>query len=199
MSNPPKITLLYLKHTGHVLAALTRNAAPGQPLPARELAAEGALVRRLKTAPADVSFLVPASELDSLVVNGDDAILTAPREYRAVPGDEAAAFVPANVPQNGPLDLDLIVDADHATFTLKVANGVQVVAPADLPVSAQVYDENVPVSLPRDKPAIAKGFVKEGQFKVVLNLSRTLPASPNYQVIKLVAGVRPSVQGLQIP
>ena len=73
-----KMTLLFVKHTGHILAAVTRSADPTGEISAEDLARGGLLVRGFN---GDTQFEVPSRELDVLTVDLDPALLLQPRAF----------------------------------------------------------------------------------------------------------------------
>ena len=73
-----KMTLLFVKHTGHILAAVTRSADPTGTISAEDLARGGLLVRGFN---GDTQFEVPPRELDVLTVDLDSALLLQPRAF----------------------------------------------------------------------------------------------------------------------
>lgn len=72
-----KMTLLFVKETGHVVAGLTRAADPEANLTADVLAGE-ALSVRLNP---DTEFLVEPDQLDVLITDFDEGVLAAPRMF----------------------------------------------------------------------------------------------------------------------
>jgi hypothetical protein len=73
-----KMTVLFVKHTGHVLAALTRNADPEGKISAEDVARGGLLVRGLG---GSEQFKVLPEELELITVDLDPALLRQPRAF----------------------------------------------------------------------------------------------------------------------
>jgi hypothetical protein len=73
-----KMTVLFVKHTGHVLAAVTRSANPTGQISAENLARGGLLVRGFA---GNEQFKVPPEELDVLTTDFDSALLLQPRAF----------------------------------------------------------------------------------------------------------------------
>jgi hypothetical protein len=79
-----KMTVLFVKHTGHVLAAVTSNADPTAKISAGDLARGGLLVRGFPAIPpttGNEQFEVPPGELDVMSVDLDPALLLKPRNF----------------------------------------------------------------------------------------------------------------------
>lgn len=82
----PRMTVVFVKHTGHVLAALTRTAAADAAMSAADVAGPGLLVRSAGASDADLE--VPAEELDVVVTDLRPEVLLEPRAYRVLKNGE---------------------------------------------------------------------------------------------------------------
>ena len=77
-----KMTVLYVKETGHVLAALTRVAAPGGKITQEDVVGQG-LPFRVADLGAILQFNVPVNDLEMLVVDLDTDLLLWYSQYSA--------------------------------------------------------------------------------------------------------------------
>jgi hypothetical protein len=174
-----KMTLLFIKHTSHILAAVTRNADPTAKISAEELARGGLLVRGLVG--SDAQFEVPPGELDIATVDLEPTLLLQPRAF----------FIDED--QEPPLPI--ISGATVNTVTLTATTVT--VKPDNTPV---LNDTNVWVLITGGnltQPQIAKGLVQSGQ------PSTAFPLVPleagNYDVLTFVATRQPHVLNHSIP
>jgi hypothetical protein len=77
-----KMAVVFVTHTGHVLAALTRAAATEAKILTADLAGPGLLVRSPDALDPDLE--VPADELDVLVTDFKEEVLLNPRAYQVL-------------------------------------------------------------------------------------------------------------------
>jgi hypothetical protein len=179
---PDKMTLLFVKHTGHILAAVTRSADPTGTISAEDLARGGLLVRGFdSTRPShQFEFEVPSRELDVLTVDLEPALLLDPRaffvdENKKVPMPVAGGSVPLPGVQ---------LTATQVTVT-----------PISTPPGSTVSDDTkVWVQIiggDLTQPLIATGTVPRGQSNVAIPL---VPLrTGDYDVLTFVATLPPFV------
>lgn len=77
-----KLTVVYLKDAGHVLAALTRADPPQQAEPASALVGIGLPVRFIDNLPADVTL--PAQDLATVTVDDQPEVVVGPQGFQVV-------------------------------------------------------------------------------------------------------------------
>lgn len=167
-----KMTLLFVKHTGHILAAVTRSADPTGTLSAEDLARGGLLVRGFSS---DTQFEVPPRELDVLTVDLDSALLLQPRAF----------FVDENqkvpVPVSSGTVNSVLLSATQVT--------VQPLASSPVPEDTKVWVQITGGDL--TQPLIAAGTVPTGGTSVALPL---VPLhAGHYDVLTFVATLPPHV------
>jgi hypothetical protein len=163
-----KITLLFVEHTGHVLAAVSRSADPTGPISAGELAAGGLLVRGLRD---QVQFEVPSVQLAVLTLDLDPVVLLQPRAYAIV--QEQAVPLPST-------------PAPTVTLTaINVEVKLNDDAPAETKVWLQIEGGNLTA------PVVTQGLISTGEKSVIL------PIEPlglgTYDVLVLVVDYLPFV------
>lgn len=95
-----KVTIICVKKTGHILAALTRAADPEAEVKVEDLAGEELVVRGVGN-PTTASypnarFLVPAGELKAVVVDSTPGLAENPRGFRLDDQGEVQALDPTN-------------------------------------------------------------------------------------------------------
>ena len=112
-----KMTVLFIKKTGHIVGALTRTADPASKPTAAALAGAGLLVRGPKPDPASrktISFVVSPDSLDTAVVDFDPDVFGAPMGF-AVNG---SAGVIAKLGTKSILIPDPTLEISHVTVRL---------------------------------------------------------------------------------
>ena len=77
-----KLTVVYLKDTGHVLAALTRADPPQGTEPVSALVGTGLPVRFVGRPPADVT--VPAEDLAAVTVDDQPEVVISPQSFQVI-------------------------------------------------------------------------------------------------------------------
>jgi hypothetical protein len=168
-----KMTLLFVKHTGHVLAALTRSADPTGEISAADLALGGLLVRG---ASGQKQFEVPSEQLDDLTVDLEPVVLLQPRAYTADQG------------QAVPLPSTTAPAVTLTATDVKVTLSAQ--ATAETKVWLQVDGGNL------TSPRVADGVIPTGMPAVTLPIEALDPG--NYDVFALVSGYLPFVHSQTI-
>ena len=79
-----RFTVIYLKATGHVLAALTRADPPADAEPVTALVGGGLPVSRIGAAAADIT--VPANVLAAVTIDDDQPnVMTSPQAFQVAP------------------------------------------------------------------------------------------------------------------
>lgn len=191
-----KMTVLYAKHTGHVMAALTRAVvaeAPSQLTQAQKLEAEAAEARMLAGSVLVVrdflhaatgsliadQFLIPAEQIAARTSDPEENILLSPRDYARDPEDK---LMPLGTPT--PSIQTVAINANRDAVVVTLQNAVS----ADTPVWVHIR----PTGQTTGDPQIALGIIRASQREIALNV-RTLPAGGNYFMLTLVSGYRPII------
>lgn len=173
-----KITVLCVKKTGHVLAALTRAADPESEITVEELAGEeGLLVRGLAVPPdPNALFFVPAAELKAAVVDSKPGVIESPRRFYLDENDEVQ-----------PLDAARAVSSVAVSAApVKVTVNVNAAAQADK-AAVWVY---VPEQDPSQSQTLT-GEKPENALSVALDAAPLGPGAPHYFLV-LVEGALPN-------
>jgi hypothetical protein len=168
-----KMTLLFVKHTGHVLAAVTRSADPTGKILTGDLALGGLLVRGFS---GQEQFEVPPEQLDVLTVDLEPVLLLQPRAYTV---DQGQAVPLPNI--TAPT---VALTATDVTVTLSGP------VPADTKVWSQVDGGNL------TSPRVADGVIPAsvGASAVTLRIEAVDPGT--YNVLVLVGGRLPFADSL---
>lgn len=185
-----KMTVVYIKKTGHVVAALTRATDPGEKFPVASVAGTGLLVRNRKKAPSAAAgngeqLLLPLDSLDTASVEYNVEVFGSPLSF-AVGGGVAAR-------QGG--IFPTITGFTVSGITVALASGT---AKEDLDVWVQV-EEAEPVQDTPERRFVA-GTIKAGDSSKSLSFTippgQTIVSLPNptgdYFVLVLLAGHMPS-------
>jgi hypothetical protein len=163
------LTVYFSSRTGHVLGAVTR-AAGTIPSPPRAASLEDVLVRGVKTFfpyPAFLSFLVPATELSTLVLPPHPSLLPKPLDFQ----------VPAQIDKVERLPNLTVTSVDLTATEITVA--VYPAVAEDTAVWVLIIGNTLTV------PRIASGVIFAGNTEAKLPLGTTL-APGNYDVLTLV-------------
>jgi ABC-type glucose/galactose transport system permease subunit len=115
-----KLTVVYLKDTGHVLAALTRADPPAADQPVGALVNKGLSVSAVDTTAADIT--VPVANLASVTVDDNQPeVLTSPQNFQVVQDPQGQA--PPQVKNVGVAGSTVSVALDHTSgATVTVTN-----------------------------------------------------------------------------
>ena len=115
-----KLTVVYLKDTGHVLAALTRADPPTAAEPVDAFVSKGLPVSSVDVTAADIT--VPVTNLASVTVADDQPeVLTSPQSFQVVQDPQGQA--PPQVKNVGVLGSTVSVALDHTSgATVTVTN-----------------------------------------------------------------------------
>jgi hypothetical protein len=148
-----QMTLLFVKHTGHILAAVTRSADPMGKISAEDLARGGLLVRGFN---GDTQFEVPSRELDVLTVDLEPALLLQPRAFFVDENKKVLMPVPGGI-ENKVSEVKL--SATDVTVTPLHGS-----VPEDTKVWVQITGGDL------TQPLIATGTVPTGGTAVALPL-----------------------------
>ncbi len=177
-----KMTVLYVKQTGHVLAAVTRVAAPDGKIVPDELAGSGLLVRGLGNNLQ--TFELPTPELDVQVVNLESNLLLRPWAYSF---DDASKSV------------SLVTAAISATTVLTKTQVTVTLGQAVVATTAKLMIQIQGGSLA--KPLIIK--IPDTQIgtttTTVINVPIVTLDDGDYQMVIFVSGRLPSVSSITFP
>jgi hypothetical protein len=196
-----KMQVLFVKQTGHVLAAFTRTADPEGTPSIKALVGNGLLVRNKKTIaptppgpPGGETFLVLPDSLDLAVVDFDSGVFALPSSF-AAGGGKVEPLGNATSSSSTPVTL--------SNNKLKVDLGN--VTPVDLKVWAQVQE----VTTGGDSKPVTR--VMEGKIdktqsfaELALTISPGVPAASipqpaTYYILTLVEGLRPFFTTASLP
>jgi hypothetical protein len=172
-----KMTLLLVKETGHIVAALTRAADPEAALKTDLLAGEALLVRYFGNITADgygaTEFLVQPDQLDVLITDLDAGVVSNPRGFFVDASKEARPLnLVAAVSVTSPLASNAQIVITAAP-TEKAKVWIQVVGPP--PAIPQVATEEIPADGPN----------------VTVDIRPLDQPATDYHVLVLVAGLQP--------
>lgn len=168
-----KMTVLFVAHTGHVLAAATHGAALVTSSPAA-LAEGGLALRRLQE-----SFTLDPAELQAATVEPMEPLLLQPFGYRIVDGTPEPVAAAAN-----PLPAPVLA-ASQVTVNLP--------APAAEETPVWVHIEGGSLS----RPVVVMGKVPETAGQVALQIASLDPDT--YRLLTLVPGLPPLATSHQVP
>ena len=180
-----KMTLLYVKRTGNVLAFVTRNSEPEGEVTADVLAGSGLLVRYAGL-PADTGFttaqfLVPADSLEVKIADYDELVAQTPRNFYIDPDSKDVAQVDATLSASTPTKIN--------NTQIKVKLGG--IVAEKTPVWVQVSGADP------DKAQVREAEIDKNADQVDINLLTLDPGQ--HSVLVLVAGGRTFVDQFTIP
>ncbi len=183
-----KLTVVYLKDTGHVLAALTRADPPPGDEPVTALVGGGLPVSAVGAKPAD--FTMPAKDLDTLTVDDDrPEVLIDPQKFQVVKDPQGLA--PPTVTyvgvQGGSVSLNLDT-ASGATVTV-----TDVSSATSLPAVVVLQKVTSP-SLP--PTVLAPVTVAVGPAGTVVAGSTGFAKNDRWNLVAFVQGQRPKASGV---
>ena len=141
-----KLTVMYLKDTGHVLAALTLADPPGGDEPVGVLVGTGLPVSFIGGLAAGVTFL--ARDLASVTVDDQPEVVVTPQDYQAVPDPQGQA--PPQVKNVGPTGQVILAITASGGATVTVANPL-------VPAIVVLQKVTPPSSPPTILPPVAVG------------------------------------------
>jgi hypothetical protein len=179
-----KMTLLFVKHTRHVLALLTRAADAEGAAAAEELAGAALLVRYVgdttRTFTPQANFNVPADELDAKTVDFDPDTFENPRAFSL---DEENVVRPHDLTASG------LAAAPPSGSTTQVKVSLTANVSDDTPVWLNVTDGT--------SAQTRTGQIAAGTNSVNINVAQLSPGT--YYVLALVAGFPPNSFTFNIP
>ncbi len=194
-----KMTILYLKDSGHAMAACTR-ATVGDEVAAADsdqskdtvlaLAGEALLVRGFRGQPGDTpnatQFAIPAEELAALTLERDDDQLLTPRAYSV--SEENRLQVPAA----GDAPAPVTKGTDTSILYVDLV--------ADVLVERHILLHVVPLAGAAGKARFCHEIYKPGSATAhEVSFGMGEPLKGDYDVLMLVAGLRPAVRRLTVP
>jgi hypothetical protein len=166
-----KMTVLFVGHSGHALAAVTRNADSTGNISAKDLARDGLLVRAITS---DEQFEVPHKELEVVTVDLNTALLFQPRAF-IIDGGQ-----PVQTPNATVFSVEL------TSAEVKVQVGLPVVE--ETKIWVQVGGGNL------TEPRVAKGSIVAPARSAVLQIGPLAPG--DYYVLALVSKTQPFIDTL---
>lgn len=168
-----KMTVLFVKDTGQVVAALTRAADPEAKLAADLLAGEALVLRYLGNPTAigygDNEFLIESDELDVLIPDLDTDVIANPRSFIV---DENQTVQPAN-------SFTTVTPSFPNTAQIRIAVGAAVAQEAKVRVEI--------IDLDTSERQVVTGKIAAAAMEVDINL-RPLTPLTFHEVLTLVQG-----------
>lgn len=179
-----KMTVIFVKDTGNVVAALTRAADPEAQLTADILAGESLVLRYVgdpsETGYGETDFLIESDQLNVLIPDFEKDVLSGPRQFWV---DRDEKVVPTDA---------------VTTITAAFPNVTQI----RITLSAATVEESkVRVEIVGPNPddrQIVTGTIAAGVATVTINL-RPLPASTDHDILTFVQGLAPNFLRLSTP
>lgn len=179
-----KMTVLFVKDTGQVVAALTRAADPEAKLTADLLVGEALVLRYIGDPTAlaygFTDFLIESDELDVLTPDLDTDVISSPRSF----------FVDSNqkaVPSNS-----------FTTVTPSFPNVTQILITLSVAVTPESKVRVEIVKLGTAERQVATAKIAAGGKLVDVNL-RPLEPTTSYDVLTLVQGFEPDRRIIDAP
>jgi hypothetical protein len=190
MSTPKTMTVVFVKTSGNVLAAVTQAAKATDGLSAASLAGEGLPVRKVwnlrKTPPlAEVfggSYLIPNDALDIAEVPLDPEVLFLPRSFVYDPVRKALAPPPT---------LGAIDTSVHAFTATRLTVRLTGAAPVDTPVWIQVSGGAL------TPPFSTEGMIPKNNTDLVVDHDTFSPAT--YSILIFALGYLPNSISKTLP
>jgi hypothetical protein len=169
-----KMTLLYVKQTGHVLGAVTREADPDGAITPQALAQGGLLVRGFST---NEQFEVPPEQLNVLTVDLQEVVLLDPRGYVVDEEEQSVGNLPG-------------LTAPTVTLTPKDVT-VALATASDVKVWVQIAGASL------TQPQVVTGTIPAGGLSVVMQIETLGPGQ--YQTLTLATDREPKSDTKSIP
>jgi hypothetical protein len=185
-----KMQVIFIKQTGHVLAAFTRGADPEGKPAVEALVGTGLIIRNKKQilppppaiAPTGETIFVPSDSLDVVAVDFDPETFTSPLTFAA--GGGKVELLGSIAPPSA-----LTLAEDKLTITTTHPN--------DLKIWAQVQKVPTPTDT-EQMTRVMEGIIEKGATSADLTLTifpggpaATIPKPADYYVLVLVEGQRP--------
>ena len=193
-----KMTVLYVKDTGQVMAAVTRAAlTEAEPAPdgdgpspeVKALVGDSLPVRSFLDQatgfPNPTLFSVPADQFAALTVDRDEDQLLSPRSYTVLDGKKI------EVPSATALPTPATAGSDHSTLEVTLSADVL----ADLPVALHVVPVNGTAGSPQHLQGVFRPATASAR-KVSFSLRAALAGT--YDVLILLKGYRSGVRRLVV-
>ena len=193
-----KMTVLYVKDTGQVMAVVTRaalaeaasagaadGAAPevlalvGDSLPVRSFLDQGTGLLN------PTVFSIPADQLAALTVERDEDQLLSPRSYTVLDGKQI------EVPSATALPTPATAGSDHSTLQVGLSADVL----ADLPVALHLVPEAGTAGSPQHLQGVFRPATASAQ---LVTFSLRAPLAGNYGVLILLKGYRSGMRRLVV-
>ena len=193
-----KMTVVYVKDTGQVMAAVTRAAlaeaapaaaADGTSPEVQALVGDSLPVRSFLNAatsiPNPTLFSIPADQLATLTVDRDEDQLLSPRGYTVLDGKKI------EVPSATPLPTPATAGSDHSTLEVTLPADVL----ADLPIALHL----VPVAGTAGNPQHLQGVFRPKTASAhLVTFSLRAALAGTYDVLILLKGYRSGMRRLVV-
>jgi hypothetical protein len=176
-----KLTVVFLKDSGHVLAALTRADPPAANEPVSALVETGLPLAVIDGAPADVTF--PVANLDAVTVDDQPEVLLDPQGFQVI--QDPQNLLPPKVTSVG-------VVGSVVTPSISATTGaaVQVTGPPPLTLMAVVVLQNVTAPA---QTRIRVGKVTPGSPPAVVDSKGVYTVGDKWTVYTFVQTLQPTV------
>lgn len=183
-----KLTVVYLKNTGHVLAALTRADPPAGDEPVSALVGAGLPVSAINAAPADVTM--PAQDLAAVTVDDDQPeALINPQNFQVVPDPQGQRPPQVkNIGSAGQVVLSVTTSGAKVTVTN---------VPSATALPAVVVLQKV--TSPSVAPGIIPVTVTVGPGGTVVSGSTGFAQNDKWNMFAFVQGLPPAATGTKTP
>jgi hypothetical protein len=176
-----KLTVVYLKDTGHVLAALTRANPPAAAEPVSALVGTGLPVSFMGGLSLDVSF--PAQDLAAVTVDDRPDVVIAPQDYQVVQDPQSQA----------PPQVNDLGSPHQVTFAITASAGATVaVANARLPARVVLQKATSATSAPTVSAPTVVSQVDIGPGSTVVAGPSGFTAGDTWNMYVLVQGLAPT-------
>lgn len=183
-----KMTLLFVKETGHVLAAITRAADAESEIEAGALAGTALLVRYVGNPTGDgygdKMLSVPADQLDVFTADYEARALLRPNDYFVSGADDQKKS--QQVDRSLPVTVSLSMNNSQVTVEANVPDKTK----ALIILSGPTADERQVVA--------GEMIFNSGTSKATINIAELKPGT-DYLLLALIAGVWPYTKKVSTP
>ena len=179
-----KLTVVYLKDTGHVLAALTRANPPQGTEHVSALVGTGLPVRFIGRFQADAT--VPAQDLDLATVDDQPGVVASPQSFKVT------------VDSKGQAQLTSAGAASQITFAITKTSGATVTG-ATTQVPARVGLQKVVTSSSLAPVKLNPVTVGPGASGTVVAGPAGFVSGDKWNMYVLVQGLQPAVRQITVP
>lgn len=177
-----KLTVVFLKDSKHVLAALTRADPPAANEPVSALVDTGLPLAVIDGTPADVTF--PVAKLDAVTVDDQPEVLFDPQGFQVV-------LDPQNLLPPKVTSVGVVGSVVTPSISATTGAAVQVTGPpSSPPLTAVVVLQNITAPAPT---RIVVGQVTPGSSPAVVDSKGVYKAGDKWTVYTFVQTLQPTV------